>query len=122
MKQTEAQLLLEHHLDELGLVPWEREYRFHLARKWRFDYVITGWMLAIEIEGGVFPFRDKHGVMTVGGHLRGKHYQSDLDKYNEATIQGWRLLRFSVEDIKKGRDIDTLKRWKSVNQAFWKYA
>jgi hypothetical protein len=57
-------------------------------------------MVAIEIEGGIF---------TNGRHTRGRGYQRDLDKYSAATARGWRVLRFSVEDILRGREIEILK-------------
>jgi hypothetical protein len=58
-------------------------------------------MLAIEIEGGIF----------IGGrHTRGRGYQDDLEKYNVATSLGWRVFRFSLEDILRGREIESLRR------------
>jgi very-short-patch-repair endonuclease len=110
-KPTEAELLMEIHLNELGLVPWEPELRFDTRRKWRFDYAVPRLRVAIEIEGGIFPFRNARGEMTVGGHVRGAHYQSDLDKYNTAAALGWRVFRFSTEDIVMARDIICLRLW-----------
>jgi very-short-patch-repair endonuclease len=86
-------VLLERHLRELGL-PFEREYRFHATRRWRFDYWLPDARLAIEIEGAIW---------TRGRHTRGKGYQADLDKYNAATMMGYRVLRFSTDDVLRGR-------------------
>ena len=88
-----AHVLLERHLRELGL-PFEREYRFHATRRWRFDYWLPDARLAIEIEGAIW---------TRGRHTRGKGYQADLDKYNAATMMGYRVLRFSTDDVLRGR-------------------
>ena len=69
-----------------------REYKFLTDRRFRFDLAIPGIKLAIEFEGGIF---------SGGAHTRGKHYASDVKKYNLATIHGWKLLRFTTEDTKK---------------------
>ncbi|SRR6266446_2339022 len=92
MKKSTAAILFEKHLGELDI--WfEREYRFHKTRKWRFDYVLSA-SVAVEIEGAIWQ---------QGRHTRGKGYQADLDKYNSATMLGWRVLRFSTQDILRGR-------------------
>jgi hypothetical protein len=93
-------LVLEAHLRELGIDGFKREFAFMPERRWRFDYADQMLMIAIEIEGGIF---------TNGRHVRGSGYQRDLDKYNAATARGWRVFRFSVEDVLKGRDIEVLK-------------
>lgn len=50
--------------------------------------------LAIEIEGGLF---------VQGRHSRGVGMQKDMDKYNAATMMGYRVLRFSTTDVLRGR-------------------
>lgn len=86
-----------------GLAPFEQEYRFHATRKWRFDFAWPDIKLAVEIEGGVY---------TQGRHTRGKGYEGDLEKYNEAAIDGWTVLRFSTNQIKRGPSavLDTIRR------------
>jgi very-short-patch-repair endonuclease len=68
------------------------EYRFHPVRKWRFDYANPMYMVAIEIEGGVF---------SNGRHTRGKGFVNDMEKYNTATAMGWRVLRFTPQQFAK---------------------
>ncbi len=63
------------------------EYKFHPKRKWRFDYAIPELMIAIEYEGGIFK---------KGRHVRGKGYTDDCEKYNEAALRGWKVLRFTT--------------------------
>lgn len=89
---------LAQHLNayKIGFV---REYRFHPVRRWRFDFLIGQW--AVEIEGGTW---------TKGAHTRGKHYQGDCEKYNEAAIMGFKVLRFTTDMVKSGHAIDTIKR------------
>ena len=62
----------------------EMEYKFHPTRKWRFDFCFPEIMFALEIEGGAF---------VQGRHTRGQGFLKDIDKYNEATMMGWRILR-----------------------------
>jgi hypothetical protein len=106
MKQP-AHILFEKHLKELGLYA-TKEVQFHDTRKWRFDFLLFRFVerieggalfgeplkVAVEIEGAIW---------SRGRHTRGKGYQADLDKYNHATMMGYRVLRFSTEDVLRGR-------------------
>lgn len=66
------------------------EYRFHPTRKWRFDFAFPEVNLAVEAEGGVF----------VGGrHTRGVTYAKDCEKYNQAALLGWTVLRYTMQNI-----------------------
>lgn len=116
--RREVDILLEAHLRDLwrgtaiGVAIVCREYNFHPTRKWRFDFAIPvivqegradNLKVAVEIEGGIW---------RRGRHTRGKGYQGDLDKYNAAAAEGWTVLRFSTEDVMKGRDIPILQKVK----------
>lgn len=68
------------------------EYKFHPIRKWRFDYAITHKKIAIEIEGGEY---------IQGRHMRPAGYAADCEKYNTATIMGWRVLRYTRGQLRK---------------------
>lgn len=61
------------------------EHKF-CERKYKFDFAIISHKIAIEFEGGVF---------TNGRHTRGVGYLNDMEKYNLATVHGWRLLRYA---------------------------
>lgn len=71
----------------------EREYRFHSERKWLFDYAWPSYRCACEIEGGIW---------TRGRHTRALGYLRDMEKYNEAQKLGWRIFRFTPQELKKG--------------------
>lgn len=71
-----------------------REYRFHPDRRWRFDFAFLQVRLAIECEGGTW---------TRGRHTRGAGFRGDCEKYNEAAILGWRVLRFTAGMIDDAR-------------------
>lgn len=77
------------------------EFRFHDTRQWRFDLAWTDKRVAVEVEGGVY---------TNGRHTRGKGYEADIRKYNEAQLMGWRVLRYSTGQVRAGIAIDDLKR------------
>ena len=67
-----------------------KEYRFHPKRKWRFDYAFPAVKLALEVEGGVW---------TRGRHTRPKGFLNDVEKYNTATLLGWRVLRTTPTEL-----------------------
>jgi hypothetical protein len=91
--KNEAPLLFREHMKELGLTLLG-EYHFHPNRKWRFDFIVARErvkrQVAFEIEGGIW---------SRGRHVRPQGFQDDLDKYNAATALGWRVFRFSTEDV-----------------------
>lgn len=85
-----------------GLVA-EKEYKFHPARKWRFDYAIPAIKMAIEVEGGVW---------TGGRHTSGKGFLNDMEKYNEAALMGWCLIRTTPDRLLTSKVLDLIKRRK----------
>ena len=103
MTATEAQILLEKHMEEFahGFII-RSEYQFYPPRRWRFDFCIPPLKIAAELEGAIY---------TQGRHTRGVGYQSDLDKYNHAAALGWLVFRFSTRDVLRGRDLEVLKMW-----------
>lgn len=99
LKKTKA-----HHSKEKDWLGWNlkilakengleliQEYRFHPVRKWRFDWAITDLKIAIEYEG--ISGKSRHTTIT--------GYTGDAEKYREAAIDGWVVLRYTVLDYKK---------------------
>ena len=74
-----------------------REYRFHVGRKWSADFACIAPKLLIEVEGGTWQG---------GRHSRGKGFENDCEKYNTATKEGWKLLRYSTEMVNRGDAIN----------------
>lgn len=84
-----------------GLPKPEREYRFDPARKWRFDFAWPDKKLAVEIEGGVWVY---------GRHNRAVSYVKDMEKYNRATELGWRVLRYTPQQLSLVETYDQIAR------------
>jgi very-short-patch-repair endonuclease len=79
---------------------WEREYRFASPRCWRFDFVFPRHRLAIEVDGGNrMVRRDKNGKPVVVGRHTG---EKDAEKANTAALLGWRVLRYSPAQVRRG--------------------
>ena len=71
------------------------EYTDTLGRKrrraWAFDWAFVGAKLAIEVDGNAWQ------VKGGGSHMQKK----DLEKLNEATRRGWRVLRFTPQMLER---------------------
>lgn len=82
--------LFVHCIKDATGLPVTEEYRFHPKRRWRFDMAILEHRIAIEIEGGSW---------IQGRHTRGKGYQGDLEKYNQAQLLGWKVFRYTPQQL-----------------------
>ena len=78
----------------------EEEYKFHPARRWRFDYAIVELKIAIEVEGGVW---------TRGRHINPTGFLKDMEKYNTATSLGWKLLRVTPDDLLSRKTLEMIR-------------
>lgn len=77
-----------------------KEYKFHPIRRWRFDYAIPEHKIALEVEGGVW---------TGGRHIRAQGFLGDMEKYNTATLMGWRVFRTTPDELYKTATIKLLR-------------
>ena len=78
-----------------------REFRFHPTRLWRVDFAWVVPRLAVEVEGGIY---------RGGGHTSVGGLKRDIEKANELTLHGWRLLRFHGDQVKSGEAVETIRR------------
>ena len=98
---SDLEELLLQHIKFVGLPCPEREYRFAPPRRFRADFAYPEQKILVEVEGGVW---------TRGRHVRGSGYSKDAEKYNLATLKGWRVLRFTPNMIEDGTAIDTIEK------------
>ena len=87
----------------------EREVRFNPTRKWRADFGHLESRTLIEIEGGIF-------IPGGGRHSRGAGYAKDAEKYLEAVLAGWTVIRLTEKQL----DLDFIERivaWINTPQA-----
>ena len=96
--ESPYETLLMTQLHWAGLPEPTRELRFIKGRRFRADFAWPDSMLIVECEGGTW----------IGGrHSRGKGFESDCEKQNLATLDGWRYLRVTPSQIDDGRAL----RW-----------
>ena len=72
----------------LGGPDLEREFRFHPTRKWRADFAHAESRVLIEIEGGIY-------IDGGGRNNRAAGFVADLEKYLEAALDDWRVVRLA---------------------------
>lgn len=77
------------------------EHKFSADRKWRMDYAHLELLISIEVEGGIW---------NLGGHTRPAGFLLNMEKYNEATLAGWAVLRTTPQAIKNGEAYQLVDR------------
>lgn len=92
---------LRAQLDAARLPMPEEEVIFHPDRKWRFDMAWAELMLAVEIDGATW---------TRGRHARGKGIEADCEKYAEAMLLGWDVLRVTGDMVRSGRAVTVIEQ------------
>ena len=82
---------IEQILDSLN-VKYKKEYLAFKGRKFRFDWAVFLDKCKVEIEyEGIYS--EKSGHTTMSGFV------SNLEKYNMATVNGWKILRYTAGNI-----------------------
>jgi very-short-patch-repair endonuclease len=80
--------LLLKEMKTLGIITnYVTELKFDEVRRFRFDWAIPDIKLAIEYEG-LNSEKSRHTTK--------KGYAQDCEKYNLATINGWKILRYTA--------------------------
>ncbi len=74
------------HWQAAGGPHLEREFRFDPNRRWRADFAHLPSRTLIEIEGGIF---------INGRHNRAAGFIADIEKYLEAALAGWTVIRLA---------------------------
>jgi very-short-patch-repair endonuclease len=94
MSKSHLEDLLVWQITAAGLPPPIREFRPLPHRRYRCDFCYEDERLLIEVEGAVFARK--------GRHTTGVGFTADCVKYNLLTLDGWRILRFTGEQVKSG--------------------
>jgi hypothetical protein len=89
------------HCRAVGIPEPVCEYRFLPDRQFRWDYAWPDFMIAVEVEGGIWR---KGG----GAHSHPLNIERDIEKHNLGVMAGWKLLRYAPEDL--GGSIVDLQR------------
>jgi very-short-patch-repair endonuclease len=69
-------------------------------RNWTFDLAYVGDALLVEVDGGTF---------AGGRHTRGLGYEGDREKDNTVQLWGWRVYRFTAQQVKTGQAAATMQ-------------
>lgn len=88
-----------------GGPPLTPEYKFHPTRKWRLDYALPDYLIAIEIEGLCRGGKGRH--QQIGG------FTSDCIKYFSATMLGWTVFRLPPKMISNETIKQIINHWRS---------
>ena len=101
---SDAEETLAFQLRAVG-IGFEREVKFYPGRRWRADLITDAvWgkpQVLIEVDGGSW---------IAGRHTSGAGFAADCEKLNEATILGYRVLRFTPEMVESGVALKTIER------------
>ena len=79
-------------------IEFTRQHRFAPPRRWTADFLVAGAVL-VEVEGGAWN----------GGHKRGTAADTDYEKFNQANLDGWTVLRFSTAMVQAGSALATIE-------------
>lgn len=100
-KASSTLLILNSLLGVFHIPNVTTEFVFHNERKWRFDYCWPDKKIALEIEGGVF---------TGGRHTSGPGFMGDMEKYNQAVLYGWKVIRTTPSKLLTSETLDLIKQ------------
>ena len=78
------------------------EHKFHPDRNWRFDYAIPEHKIAIEQEGGIW-------MKGKGAHSRPSGILRDMEKYTQANILGWIIIRRTPQQLTEQQTLNLIK-------------
>ena len=102
MKASSIEIELAMFLESENINGYETEYRFLEKRRYRFDFAWPDLKLAVECEGGIW---------NGGRHTRGAGFQNDCEKYNEAALLGWTVLRVTADQVRNGKALNWIQRF-----------
>lgn len=98
---SDSEDTLAWQISAAGLQAPERQYYYARPRRLRADFAWPDYRLLVEVQGGIYS-RRAHG--SIRGVL------ADIDRLNEATMHGWRLLRVRPDMVTDGQALALVER------------
>ena len=95
-KESKESNAMSKYFEAVGFIS---EHRFHPPRRWRFDWAHINNMVGIEYEG------------FGKGHFGAVGYSNDCEKYNQAAVDGWKVLRFTAINWRDDKQRQWLKEF-----------
>lgn len=92
---------------------WKAEHHFMPGRDFAFDFAELTRKVALEVEGGVYG---KGKPCPVCKRRRGGAHGSisgilrDIEKYNEAAVLNWKVIRATPEQVDSGEAFAWVER------------
>lgn len=90
--------IVQQYFLEMGLPNPTFELKFAPPRKFAFDISFPEYRVALEVEG------------LNGRHQRTAGFLQDMEKYNYASLLGWRLIRCTPDVVCMDFTVATLKQ------------
>lgn len=84
---------------ELG--EFVRNHRFHPVRRWTLDFAWPAYLVALEIQGGIW---------IGGAHARPVNIERDMEKHNALLDLGWRCYQFTPKQVTQGVAVQHIER------------
>lgn len=110
-KKSRSESKLKFQIIDAGLPSPDSEVSFFDERKWRFDFAWCDIMLAVEVEGGTW---------SGGRHIKPKGFENDCEKYNQAAILGWLVIRVTTTMINNGSAIKSvIAAYESATKSYY---
>lgn len=100
---NECERILAYQAQADGLPPFRQNFRFYLGRKFEIDIAWPDHRVGCEINGGVWNSK-------TGAHGSPLKILRDLEKSNLLVMEGWKVLRFTPDQVRAGEAIAGLKR------------
>lgn len=99
--------------ESIGLPRPIPEYSWHSTRKFLADFAFLRDRILLEVDGGVFGKGKKCpvcGRRPGGAHSSIKDILRDMERSNEAQLEGWWMLRVLPQDLDNGKALDLLEK------------
>jgi hypothetical protein len=124
-KKRDHKLEFIGQMQEAGFGDWKpHQFALRSGRKWEFDWALPELKIAVEYEGGLFGKGGGRRCPACNQLPKGEHFMidrivRDAEKYNEAAIMGWCVIRVLPKTVDSGLAILTIKRAVMVRK-HWK--